>query len=106
MLPAVAAIGRAVHTAAAAASFDGSEDNVRVAAIDVETDTAHVTLRQAFGKSLPRVTAVHRPVDAAARTSAIKATCRAAPLVSRSEQCVGVMRIHRQVNDTSVLVNK
>ena len=106
MLPAVAAISRPVHASTAGACFDGSEDNVGVEAVDVEPNATHITLWQAFGKPLPRLTTVHRPVDTATRTSTIKAACRATPLVSRSEQRVGVIRIHRQVNDTSVLVNK
>ena len=120
MLPRLAAVGRTIdavlRVAAAAAAkalagdagvrLDERVDQVAVPAVDVEPDPSLVAFRQALGQLGPRVAAVRRAMDSAARTPAIESPGPPPALVRGREESARVARIHHQFGRAGVVVDE
>ena len=101
LLPCVATIGRAVNTillialgllrrppaepAAAEIGLYDCKDQIPVAAIDIESDTALDAAGQPVGQFFPGISTIGRAIDAAARTATVEPESGASPLVHRGE---------------------
>src|SRR5262249_36624922 len=79
------AIVRAVH-AARSLVFHQRVDDVWMALRDLDADAAESPRRQALGQLLPRIAAVERSVQAAARTAAHESPAAPTPLVPGRER--------------------
>ena len=107
LLPTLAFV-LAAEDAALRVLHDGIND-VGVAAINADANAADVAalrVRQPLGEFLPGGAAVGALVDRAGRPAAVEAVGRAATLVGGRIECVGALRIHRQVHYARVLIDE
>src|SRR6185369_3749446 len=105
LLPTGAGVGRAVE-AAALPRLDGGVDHVGGDGGDGEADAPHLFLRQAGGELAPGGAAVTALVDRRAGAAVDQRPDLALPLIGGGIEDVGVARVHRQVGDAGVLVDR
>ncbi len=93
---------RSEEAALAALRRDQRVDRVRILPVDADPDPADLDRRQPLGQLRPLRAAVGRLVEPALGTAADQLSDRAAPLIRRGVEDVGVLRIHRDVGDAGV----
>ncbi len=91
---------------AAVGALDGGVEDVRALPGDVDRDSSERAVRDAVAlHPRPRVAAVGRLPDAAARAAAVHAARGAAPLVGGCVDDLAVRRVHRQIVRSGVVVD-
>src|SRR5262252_7704284 len=81
-------------------------DDVRIAAVDVDSYTAGYAIGQTVCESGPIRSAVDRFVEPAMGPASVKAPGGAAALIGRGIQCERTLRINGDVDDSGVFVDE
>src|SRR5207244_1319674 len=92
------------HTAIAV--LNSRIDDVRILAVEVQTDSARVALRKARCQFPPGAASINSLVNSASRTTTVEAPTAPPPLIGCRKQHFGIGWIHDDIDRTGVFIDR